>query len=356
VSAIAAALARGRPLLRRALPSLSARLKRRLLALVMACLVLAGGYQFWLRDSSLVAVERVTVSGLTTADSERVRMALAATARGMTTLHVDRERLERAVAPYPVVRGLEITTDFPHGMTVRVIEHEPAAIAVGDDGRVPVAGDGTILHGLPVAGRLPTLEVDGALGEERLRDPAARAAATVAGTAPKALRKRIEQVEERSRQGLVAELRDGPELIFGTARRARAKWAAAARVLADPQARGASYVDLRIPGRPAAGGLPAQTVAPVAPAGQAAAPLPQAGGAASGTASGGAGAAAQGAPPASGDPASGATGQAPAGTTPSPAAPPAGAAPAPQSQAPAAQPQPPVSTGAEGGATAPAQP
>ena len=65
----------------------------------------------------------------------------------------------------------------------------------------------------------------------------------------------------------MAELRDGPELIFGPATRLRAKWAAAARVLADLEARGASYVDLRIPSRPAVGGLAATTLTPVAPAG-----------------------------------------------------------------------------------------
>ena len=46
----------------------------------------------------------------------------------MTTLHVDREKLERSVAGYPVVRDLEISPDFPHGLRVHVIEHQPAAI------------------------------------------------------------------------------------------------------------------------------------------------------------------------------------------------------------------------------------
>ena len=40
-------------------------------------------------------------------------------------------------------------------------------------------------------------------------------------------------------------------------------------MLADPEAEGATYIDVRLPGRPAAGGLPAATLAPVAPAGTA---------------------------------------------------------------------------------------
>lgn len=271
MSGLAATLARRRRRLLSLprLPALSPRLKRRLLALLVLSLLLAGGYQFWLRDSSLVAVEEVKVTGLTTADAPRVRSSLAGAAKGMTTLNIDRARLERAVAAYPAVRELQVTPEFPHGLRVRVIEHVAAALAVSDAGQVPVAGDGTILRGLPVEGKLPTIDVDGILGAERLRDTDARAAAAVAGAAPAVLRGRIEKVAKVTELGLVATLSEGPELIFGPATQLRAKWAAAARVLADSEARGASYVDLRIPGRPAAGGLATETVTPAPPAGTA---------------------------------------------------------------------------------------
>jgi cell division protein FtsQ len=55
--------------------------------------------------------------------------------------------------------------------------------------------------------------------------------------------------------GLVAQLTDGPELDFGSMSRLPAKWIAATRVLGDYAARGATYLDLRYPERPAAGGL-----------------------------------------------------------------------------------------------------
>ncbi|MGH2847444.1 MAG: cell division protein FtsQ/DivIB, partial [Thermoleophilaceae bacterium] len=255
-------------LARPSLPALSPRLRRRLLAVVAACALLGACYQLWLRDSSLVGVREVTVTGLSTSDAERVRAALTAAGRTMTTLHVDHEALERAVAGYSAVHELEVSTDFPHGLRVHVVEHVPAAIAVGEAGKVPVAGDGTILRGLPVEGRLPTVETGSGFGPDRLRGRAALAATAVAGAAPAALRGRIAEVGDSGHRGLVAEMRDGPELVFGDASRLAAKWAAAARVLADLEASGASYIDLRIPGRPAAGGLPAQTVTPVAPAGE----------------------------------------------------------------------------------------
>jgi cell division protein FtsQ len=269
VRAGAATVAGRRPAVRRLLrlPRISARVKRWLLALAALCLLVAAIYQLWFRDSWLVAVDRVTVSGLTTDDAPRVRAALTAAAGSMTTLHVDRDKLERAVEAYPVVRGLELSPDFPHTLRIRVIEHHPAAIAVTDGGRVAVAGDGTVLRDLPVEGRLPTIRADGTIRGERLEDPAALTAARVAGAAPAPLRRRLETVRVRKEEGLVVVLRDGPELIFGDATHIRAKWTAAARVLADKAAAGASYVDVRLPGRPAAGGLPAETVTPVAPAG-----------------------------------------------------------------------------------------
>jgi cell division protein FtsQ len=248
----------------RALSALPPRLRRWLLLVGASCVVLASAYQFWLRDSSLVAVENVAVTGLTTKDAERVRATLVSAAHTMTTLHVQQDELEEAIAAYPVVRAVEVETDFPHGLTIHVVEHRPAALVNG----LPVAGDGTILRGLPVEGKLPAIEARGDVEGNRLKDPAALHAARVAGAAPAPLRPRLERIELRGEDGIVVQMREGPELIFGDATHIRAKWIAATRVLADPDAEGATYIDVRLPGRPAAGGLPAATLAPVAPAGE----------------------------------------------------------------------------------------
>jgi cell division protein FtsQ len=304
---------------------------RRWLTIALAViLVLAAGYRLWLRDSPLVSVEEVSVTGLTTKDAERVRASLVSAAHTMTTLHVDRDELDQAVEPYPVVQALEIETDFPHGLRIHVVEHRPAVLVRG----LPVAADGTILRGIPVEGRLPRLESRGGLDGKRLTDPAALHAARVAGAAPAALRPRLESVDLRGGDGIVVQLRDGPELIFGDARRVRAKWIAAARVLADPDAQGATYIDVRLPGRPAAGGVPAATLAPVAPAGEAQAVPP-----------------ATAAPPSS-DSVDPATEQlAPPATDPAQAAPRSTPAESPQAAPPAPVPSDP--TGA-GGASLPA--
>ena len=61
---------------------------------------------------------------------------------------------------------------------------------------------------------------------------------------------------ELGSKGWIAPLRDGPLLVFGDATRGAAKWAAAVAVLGDRRSAGATYVDLRLPERPAAGGVP----------------------------------------------------------------------------------------------------
>jgi cell division protein FtsQ len=340
-----------RPTLALRAPSL--RLRRRVVVLAALCLLLGVGYQFWLRDSSFVAVDDVKVSGLTTKDAKRVRAALMNAGRTMTTLHIDHGRLQQAVEGYPVVSALEVRPDFPHGLTIHVIEHHAAAYVLLGGQKVAVSADGTLLRGIPVEGRLPAIEVKGGVRDERLSGPAALGATRIAGAAPGPLRARVERVVSRRQDGLVVELRDGPELIFGDASRSGAKWIAAARVLADPNAEGASYVDLRLPGRPAAGGLPAETVAPVAPAGQATSPgaagaVPGATGSIPGAATTPGAAAAI--PPAAGTvPAPTGAGTAPAPTPPGTTAP--GAVPPVPTQTAPAQAQAPGAAPTEAGTT-----
>ena len=257
---------------RRRTLSIAPRLRRRLLAIALAALALGAGYLLWLRDSSLVAVQEVTVTGLTGDGSARVRAALTGAAREGTTLHVARGAIERAADAFPTIRAVEISPDFPHAMTIRVIEHRPAAVLVLRGSRVPVAGDGSILAGIPVRSQLPEVKVEGASPGRRLGPGTALDAVRVAGGAPRPLSGRLEWVARQRGKGIVVGVKDGPDLVFGDATRIAAKWAAAVRVLADPDATGADYVDVRIPERPAAGGLPVSTVAPVAPAGPARAP------------------------------------------------------------------------------------
>ena len=79
-----------------------------------------------------------------------------------------------------------------------------------------------------------------------------RAELSVLGAAPGALLGWVQHVFTGS-EGLTVTMRDGLSIYFGNATRAHAKWLAAARVLADPSSAGATYIDVRLPERPAAG-------------------------------------------------------------------------------------------------------
>lgn len=225
-------------------------------AAVLALLLLLGGW-LWLRDSSFVKVTKVRVTGVTGPDAGRIRLALSDAAGDMTTLHVRRAQLMAAVEPFPVVRDIVVSTDFPHGLRIRVVPHVAVGVLVAGGRRIAVAGDGTLLRGETAAEGLASVPIPTVPGGTRLSDPHGLAAVRALAAAPRALGQRVVRVTQGS-HGLTVTLRAGPDLYFGDAERATAKWAAAARVLADSSSAGATYVDVRIPERPVAGGVAPQ--------------------------------------------------------------------------------------------------
>lgn len=242
------------------------RLRRPLMRAVAGALLvvaaLAAGWS-WARDSSLVTVERVVVVGVSGPEAPRVRAALERAAQDMTTLHVREDQLRSAVAPFAIVRGLDAEPDVPHTLRIVVRQHVPVAAVQSAGRRFAVAADGTVLRGTRVD-RLPAVASRSAAGEH-LDARTTRAVALLA-SAPGALRAKVRRLWIGDR-GWTASLRRGPLVVFGRAERPRAKWLAATRVLSDRSSAGATYIDVRLPERPAAGGL-------VDPALQAAADAP----------------------------------------------------------------------------------
>lgn len=225
---------------------------RVLIALVALAGVL-GGTWLWLRDSSLVSVDRVVVTGASGPDAARIGSALSAAARGMTTLDVRMDRLRTAIVPYSVVRKLEVSTQFPHGMRIRVVEHAPVAAVVAGRHTIAVAGDGTLLHDVLPSPALPSIPVPAAPAGKRLRDPEALRAVALLAAAPYQLLAHVSEVTTVAVHGLVAQLRGGPAIYFGGATQAAAKWRGAIAVLTDAGAAGAGYIDVSDPARPATG-------------------------------------------------------------------------------------------------------
>ena len=230
--------------------------RRRLAALVVLVAALGALYMFWLRDSSLVRVQHVSISGLPASpDGARVREKLVAAAERMTTLHVDADALRHAVADEPTVHSISVQPDFPHGLKIEIVENEAVALLVGPGRSLAVAADGSVLAGSKLPSGLPIVRVVSLPAGTRLPDGSTRDRVAVAAAAPARLLSRVDTVIFERGRGVVAELQHGPVVIFGRPIDLEQKWAAAAAVLAQRSSAGATYIDVRMPERPAAGGL-----------------------------------------------------------------------------------------------------
>jgi POTRA domain, FtsQ-type len=166
--------------------------KRILAGVLVAACALAGGW-LWVRDSSLVAVRTITVTGLASDEAPAIRSALRSAAFDMTTLHVREDALRAAVAQYPSVKAVDADADLPHRLMIRV--HERAPVLAIDTGAVRVAAssDGLVLRGMTASG-LPTLRARSAPAGGRVTDRKTLGALAVAGGAPRELRARIERM------------------------------------------------------------------------------------------------------------------------------------------------------------------
>ncbi len=233
------------------------RLRLVLLGALVAAPVLVGGW-LWLKDSSLVSVEHVQISGARGADAGKIEAALTSAAKQMSTLDVHGVALTAAVAPYPEVRAVRASASFPHGLRISVIEQPPVAALLIAGARTAVAADGVVLGPALVSSSLPVLKAgSGALSAagiagRRVEGSSLLACLTLLGAAPPRLARAVARMYSGP-QGVTAAMRNGLLVYFGNATRPHAKWLSLVRILADPSSAGASYVDVRVPERPAAG-------------------------------------------------------------------------------------------------------
>jgi cell division protein FtsQ len=247
------------------------RLRLALLGALAGTPLLLGGW-LWLRDSPLVSVEHVQIAGVRGPYAREIEASLDRAARRMSTLDVRTGILRVAVSPFRVVREVRAAASFPHGLRIRVIEQLPVAALQAPGGRTSVAADGVVLGPALLSSSLPAL---GARSQpapgQSVEDPSLRAALTVLGAAPAPLAKEVVRAFTGPR-GLTVVMHGGLLAYFGDATRPNAKWLSLARVLADRSSQGASYVDVRLPERPAAGfpaGVaPPGTAATIAPGGE----------------------------------------------------------------------------------------
>lgn len=239
---------------------------RRLSLRVLICAVLAlpllGGGWMWLRNSSLVAVEHVHIAGVHGAQAIEIRHALDAAALQMSTMNVNTAALRSAVAAYPEVGAIGASASFPHTLSIHVSERSPVATLLGPGERTAIAADGTVLGPALASDALPSVAAKTAPASgTRVREASALEAAVVLGAAPVALLRYVTRLYEGP-EGLTLQMHNGLFVYFGDGSYPHAKWLSLARVLSSPAAAGATYVDVRLAARPAAGfGQPGSAIA-----------------------------------------------------------------------------------------------
>lgn len=229
---------------------------------VLATLLVTVGALAWF--GPIAHPRTVQVSGASGGDAAKISAALEEAASEQSTLNVDTAALMDAVRQYPEVAGVSVTARPPFRLDLDVVMR-PAVARLQIGGRqLVVAGDGTVLR-RGSGGNLPRL--DNSIKGMTLKGGVVHApegALQVVGAAPAPLLE-LAKTLRTGPSGLELEMTRGPRLIFGDGDQAAEKWAAAAAVLAEGAALRGTYVDVRVPARPAVGGLaPAASSAPAA--------------------------------------------------------------------------------------------
>jgi cell division protein FtsQ len=225
-------------------------LRHKLAVVAVVAIVGLGGWML-LRGSSLFAVDQVAVVGLSPNALPAVSDQLIAAARAQTTTNFSVKALRAAVAQYTLIDGVRAQAHFPHSVRIELSERQPVARLVVKRDSFALAADGTVITGLAHSGPLATVRATRAPVGGRAREAFVLLALRILTDAPAPLRDRAAAVTLADGQ-LTIYMHRGPRLLFGDDTLPHAKWDAAAAVLADPGSQGASYIDLRLPSRPAA--------------------------------------------------------------------------------------------------------
>lgn len=224
-----------------------------LVSFLVLVAIVAGGFML-VRNSSLVEVREVKVVGLSGYYDKQARSAVVSEAMQMTTMNFNAERVQEAAAGFVDVAGVRVETDFPHGATIFVDVRRPVLVARLNGRTVTLSQNGEVITTATSVAGLPKIEASGSVVNNRVTGGKALSAARLLGAAPDVLMRKVDAIKW-GKFGIVVSMASGPDLYFGTSEDAKRKWRDAATVLASGAVTGASYLDLRVPGRPAVGGL-----------------------------------------------------------------------------------------------------
>lgn len=231
--------------------------RRRSGALLLLATAAAIALVYWLATGPLLAVQDVRVSGYDRDDRGELLAALESAAGGGTIITPATADMDAAARAFPWVESIAVTRTWPRGLSVRVRQATPVAVAVAGDRTVMLATSGRVLgdlEGEPGVGWMRLAAEPpppgGAIPEGQ------RAALDFIAAAPPEVGSRVRGLGIGADGVLAGRLRGGPPLRLGPPERLAAKASALALVLSEltvEEERAASYIDLTFPERPALG-------------------------------------------------------------------------------------------------------
>ncbi|MDQ4007077.1 MAG: FtsQ-type POTRA domain-containing protein [Actinomycetota bacterium] len=215
-------------------------LRRALVGLVLVGMVAGAGWLVFF--SSVLAVERVEVTGVRTVPADRVAAA-AAVPVGGPLARVDVDRVRRRVEQVGVVARADIGRAWPHTLTIDVTERTPVAAVRSPRGFRLVDAGGVMYRTVAQAPkRLPVMTVGSQPG-------AREEAAAVVASLPRSLERRVRAVEAATMDSIELWLRGGRTVVWGSAESSALKAEVLAALL-QRRSQAASVYDVSVPGAP----------------------------------------------------------------------------------------------------------
>ena len=211
-----------------------------LAAVLLLALLGTGVYAVWF--STWLAVEDVDVSGAQTVSAKDIRTRSGIEV-GEPLISVDLTTAERRIGALAVVRSVSVTRQWPHGVLVS-IEERTAIAVVEIGGRLRgMDADGVVFrdYAKPPPG-LPRVETAIGTTAEALRE-----AAEVISALPEDLALIVDHVQVTTVDQISLILKDGREVVWGSADESETKAKVLAPLLA---AVDADVYDVSVPSKP----------------------------------------------------------------------------------------------------------
>ena len=186
--------------------------------------------------------------------SERPVLRIAGIDHDTNVFRLDEGAVRRRLERDPWIANAIVSADLPSSISISVLERVPVAVALTEDGRQLIAGDGTPLGAAAEGSALPEVRLVGEPGQPGPAFDAVAAGASVAGGMPSAIRLQVELVVIGSDGTITLRLTDGVTVTYGGPDEFEAKAEAIAAILAyaEDQGRALISIDVTAPAAPTA--------------------------------------------------------------------------------------------------------